>query len=102
MKELLNELCERYNPNKYQFDNPENLEFGTKNEIPYTIDISLVKNNNDYYIFLYISEENDLKYKGVLIKSNELLKMEYDKIYNDLTNLSLCDFLNKYSKTLKN
>ena len=47
MKELLNELCKRYNPNKYQFDNPENLEFGTKNEIPYTIDISLVKNNKE-------------------------------------------------------
>ena len=63
---------------------------------------------NKYLILSYGELDKETAINNLLYKlkdnsiNNGLKLSEYDKIYDDLTNLSLCDFLNKYSKNLKN
>lgn len=100
MKDILNKLYETYQKERYLFDNPENIRFESKKEDIYTIDISLVKDKEEFYIFIYISEEDELKFKGLYKKANSSLDFEFETLFNALSNLNLEDFVNTYYNEL--
>lgn len=97
MKDILLNLYSLYKPNKYNFHNSKNINFFSREFDKHVIDISYVKYENEFYIFLFISEDK-LKFKGILKKSNNNLDKEFDSIVENLTNSTMDQFIENYSK----
>ena len=101
----LEELCSLYikykELNNYIYDEVDTLMYDYKNIDKYTINIKLIKVNNEYMIFIYIDSIDELLFNGLLEQSNDDLKDKYELLREDLRYLSFENFIDKYYDKLK-
>lgn len=101
----LETLCSLYNKNKdnnkFIYEDVDTLKYDYKYFDEYAINIKLIKVNK-YMIFIYIDTKDKLLFNGLLEESDEDLTNTYNILKEDLSYLSLEDFINKYYDKLLN
>lgn len=95
-------LCQYYakNKRKYIYSNIKINEYFEIIKDNYAVNMKSISSDNNK-ILLFISENNKLIYKGLMFESNEDLSVKFNLIKNDLINLNLDNFIEKYYDILK-
>jgi len=76
------------------------MEYDSREYDLYEFDISLNKQDKEQIICLFIEKENNLMFKGIINRSTNGLNVEYNNIKDDLLNLKMEEFIDKYYEIL--
>lgn len=99
---LFNLYQERTDKNKYLFEDTEIIEYDENIIEGWIINTKLIKAHGVYMIFVLIDKNEHLGFKGLLEESEDDLSDQYSLLKEELKDLSLEEFLNKYFEKLKN
>ena len=102
----LEELCSLYTKykdyNNYIYDDVYTIMYDYKDIDNITLNIKLIKVDNQYMIFIYIDDIDKLSFNGLLEESDKDLTKSYELLKEDLRYLSFENFIDKYYERLKN
>lgn len=103
LEELINiyKEAKANNPNLFIYDEVETCNYDYVYKEGFNVNVKMIKNNNKYKIFIFISKQGILLFNGILKESNSNLIDYYNVIVNELNSLSIEDLISKYYEDLK-
>lgn len=103
LEELINiyKEAKANNPNLFIYDEVETCNYDYICKEGIDINIKMIKANNLYRIFIFISRQGTLLFNGMIKESNNNLIDDYNILVNEINCLSIENLIDKYYEDLK-